>query len=117
MPVRTDNAVTASAAGLAPPDVLTDEDCPGLSPHPAVPRSERTRLRWIEQGLGPGRVVAYTCSCQITAYELVSCAGVYQIRRRNLPRRGVPPVSWTAEWWRCEEAREQWRRLLAGLAR
>ncbi|MEV0594089.1 hypothetical protein [Nonomuraea cavernae] len=109
--------MTASAVVLAPPDVLTDEDCPGISPHPAVPRSGRTALWWIEQGLGPDRVVAYTCSCRMTAYELVSCGGVYQIRRLTLPRQDVPPVSWTAERWRREEAYEWWRRLLAGQAR
>ncbi|MFC5820713.1 hypothetical protein [Nonomuraea harbinensis] len=74
-------------------------------------------LWWIEQGLGHGRVVAYTCSCRMTAYELVSCGGVYQIRRRTLSRRGVPPVSWTAERWCRGESLERWRRLLAGLAR
>ncbi|MEV4833400.1 hypothetical protein AB0K05_02690 [Nonomuraea sp. NPDC049486] len=109
--------MTASAVALAPPDVLTDEDCPGISPHPAVPRPGRTELWWIAQGVGPGRVVAYTCSCRMTVYELVSCGGVYQIRRRTLPRRGVQPVSWTAERWRREEAHEWWRRLLAGQAR
>ncbi|MET8985016.1 hypothetical protein ABZW49_06185 [Nonomuraea wenchangensis] len=110
--------MTASAAVLAPPDAFTDEDCPGISPHPAVPSPGRTALRWIGQGLAPGRVVAYTCSCRMTAYELVACGGVYQIRRRRtLPRRGVPPVSWTAERWRRGEALEWWRRLLAGHAR
>ncbi|MET8861750.1 hypothetical protein ABZW11_02220 [Nonomuraea sp. NPDC004580] len=82
-----------------------------------MPRPGCTALRWIVQGLGPGRVVAYTCSCQMTAYELVSCAGVYQIHRRTLPRQGVPPLSWTAEWWRRGEAHEWWHRLLAGQAR
>ncbi|MEV4469109.1 hypothetical protein [Nonomuraea sp. NPDC049504] len=53
----------------------------------------------------------------MTAYELVSCAGVYQIHRRTLPRQGVPPASWTAEWWRRAEAHEWWHRLLAGQAR
>ncbi|MGW5159349.1 hypothetical protein ACWEPN_28060 [Nonomuraea wenchangensis] len=87
--------------------VGTDEDCPGISPHPAAPRPERTALRWIGQGLAPGRVVAYTCSCRITAYELVARGGVYQIHR----------VSWTAERRRRQEALEWWRRLLAGQAR
>ncbi|GAA3132466.1 hypothetical protein [Nonomuraea salmonea] len=109
--------MTASAVDLAPPDAYTDEDCPGISPHPAVPRPGCTALRWIGQGLGPGRVVAYTCSCQMTAYGLVSCVGIYQFHRRTLPRLGVPPVSWTAEWWRRGEAHEWWRRLLAGQAR
>ncbi|MEV0630538.1 hypothetical protein [Nonomuraea wenchangensis] len=53
----------------------------------------------------------------MTAYELIACGGVYQIRRRTLPRRGVPPVSWTADRWRRGEALEWWRRLLAGHAR
>ncbi|MFG1619010.1 hypothetical protein ACGFI3_40180 [Nonomuraea wenchangensis] len=88
-----------------------------MSPHPAVPRSGRTALRWIEQSPGPGRVVAYTCSCRMTAYELVACAGVYRIRRRTLSRRGVPPVSWTGKRWRREEAYEWWHRLLTGQAR
>ncbi|MEU6725083.1 hypothetical protein ABZ917_15370 [Nonomuraea wenchangensis] len=109
--------MTASAVVLAPPDALAEEDCPGISPHPAAPRPERTALRWIGQGLAPGRVVAYTCSCRMTAYELVVCGGVYQIRRRTLPRRGVPPVSWTVERWRRGEALEWWRRLLSGQAR
>ncbi|MGW2150307.1 hypothetical protein ACWCOT_38790 [Nonomuraea bangladeshensis] len=82
-----------------------------------MPRPGRTALWWIEQSLGPGRVVAYTCSCRMTAYELVVCGGVYQIRRRTVPRRGVPPVSWTAARWRREQALEWWRRLLAGQAR
>jgi hypothetical protein len=112
--------VIASVAVLALPDVLAeegDEGCPGVSPHPAVPRPGRKVLRWIEQDLGRGRIVAYSCSCRMTAYELVSCAGSYQICRRTLSCKGVPPVSWTAEWWRREEAQEWWRRLLAGQAR
>ena len=109
--------MTASAAVLAPPEVVAEEyeeDCPGVSPHPAVPRPGCTALWWIEQSVGPGRVVVYTCSCRMTVYELVSCAGSYQICRRTLPRCGVPPVSWTAHCWRREEAYEWWRRLLAG---
>ncbi|MEU6795040.1 hypothetical protein ABZ907_25355 [Nonomuraea wenchangensis] len=53
----------------------------------------------------------------MTAYELVACGGVYQIRHRTLPRQGIPRGSWTADRWRCGEALEWWRRLLAGHAR
>ncbi|MEU6790311.1 hypothetical protein ABZ907_01315 [Nonomuraea wenchangensis] len=79
---------------------------PSRQEAPAALRPERTALRWIGQGLAPGRVVAYTRSCCMTAYELVACGGVYQIRRQTLPRWGVPPVSWTAERWRRGEALE-----------
>ncbi|MEU7880079.1 hypothetical protein [Microbispora bryophytorum] len=94
-----------------------DADCPGVSPHPAVPRPGRTELWWIEQSIGRGRVVAHTCACQMSSYELVRCGGVYQLCRRALARSDVPPVSWTARWWRREEAYAWWRRLLAGQAR
>ncbi|MGN9785230.1 hypothetical protein ACTMTF_27635 [Nonomuraea sp. ZG12] len=91
MPGRMVGRVIAATAVLALPDVLAeegDEGCAGVSPHPAVPRPGRTVLRWIEQDLGRGRVVAYSCSCRMTAYELVSCAGFYQICRRTLPLQG-----------------------------
>ncbi|XVQ89175.1 hypothetical protein ACQP2K_17695 [Microbispora siamensis] len=111
--------MTASAAVLdaATGEEDDDEDCPGVSPHPAVPRPGRTELWWIEESLGRGRVVAHTCACQMTSYQLVRCGGVYQFCRRALARDDVPPVSWTARWWRREEAYEWWRRLLAGQAR
>ncbi|MEZ0075354.1 hypothetical protein [Planotetraspora sp. GP83] len=112
--------MSASAADLALDDIAADqddEDCPGVSPHPAVPRPGRTALWWIEESLGRGRVVAHTCPCRMTAYELVCVGGVSQICRRTLPRPEVPAVTWTARWWRREEAYEWWRRLLAGQAR
>ncbi|WP_405084901.1 hypothetical protein [Microbispora sp. NBC_01389] len=104
------------------PDAATgedddEEDCPGVSPHPAVPRPGWTRLWWIEESLGRGRVVAHTCACQMTSYELVCCGGVYQFCRRALARHDVPPVSWTARRWWIEEAHEWWHRLLAGQSR
>ncbi|WP_405393499.1 hypothetical protein [Microbispora hainanensis] len=111
--------MTASAAvlGVAATEEGDDADCPGVSPHPAVPRPGRTKLWWIEESLGRGRVVAHTCACQMTSYELVRCGGLYQFRRHALARHDVPPVSWTARWWRREEAYAWWRRLLAGQAR
>ncbi|MEU8276111.1 hypothetical protein ACFYOK_22530 [Microbispora bryophytorum] len=111
--------MTAPAAVLdvAAGEEDDDEDCPGVSPHPAVPCPGRTELWWIEESLGRGRVVAQTCACQMTSYEPLSCGGVYQFCRRALARRDVPPVSWTARWWQCEEAYAWWRRLLAGQTR
>ncbi|GIH67837.1 hypothetical protein [Sphaerimonospora thailandensis] len=95
-----------------------DEDCPGVSPHPAVPLPGRTAFRWIEESLGQrGRVIEHTCGCVMTVYELISYGGTYQICRCTLPRPGVPAVSWTAERWGRREAYEWWRRLLTGQAR
>ncbi|MEV7808606.1 hypothetical protein AB0O28_37205 [Microbispora sp. NPDC088329] len=115
-------SASAAVLDLAAEEEDDDEDCPDVSPHPAVPRPGRTELWWIEESLGRGRVVAHTCACQMTSYELVRCGGVYQFCRRAAPtaiwaRRDVPPVSWTARWWRREEAYAWWRRLLAGQAR
>ncbi len=56
--------------------------------------------------LGRGRVVAHSGVCQMTSYEPVRCGRVYHFRRRALARHDVPLVSWTAGWWRHEEAYE-----------
>ncbi|MEU7887780.1 hypothetical protein AB0B54_19945 [Microbispora bryophytorum] len=96
-----------------------DEDlglCPGLAPHPAVPLPSRTKLLWCADSPGEGRVVAHTCMCQMTSYELLSNGGLYRIRRDTLPRPGVPAVS-CASGWRRPEAGQWWQRLLLGHAR
>ncbi|WP_049562704.1 hypothetical protein [Nonomuraea sp. SBT364] len=115
-----DGPMTASIDVLAPPEVVVeedDEDCPGISPHPAPPGPGRTALWWIEQSRGRGRVVAYTCFCRMTTCELVCIAGSCQVRRQTLPRPGIPSLTWTAHCWCRVEAYEWWRRLLAGQAR
>jgi hypothetical protein len=90
--------------------------CPGVSPHPATPITGRIELRWCDDSPGDGRVVEWTCSCVMTHYELVSYGGLYRIRRHTVPRRDVPPISYTGGW-RRPEGYEWWRRLLAGQAR
>lgn len=89
--------------------------CPGIAPHPAVPRPGHVKLLWCAESPGRGRVLAHTCACRMTWFELLSYGGVYRIRRNTVPRPDVPAVSY-AGGWRRPEASDWWRRLIAGRA-
>ncbi|GIH69756.1 hypothetical protein [Sphaerimonospora thailandensis] len=90
--------------------------CPGLFLHPAAPVPGRIDLLWFTSPPGHGQVVAYSCLCQSTCFELLAYSRLYRIRRTTLPRLGVPTVSFTGGW-RRPEAYDWWHRLLTGHAR
>jgi hypothetical protein len=100
------------------PCVVYDDDpfCPGVSPHPAAPTPDRVLLGWCAEDPGEGRLIAHTCECVMTSYQLLGYGGLYRVCRTTLPRLNVPGVSF-AGGWRRREAEEWWRRLLSGQAR
>ncbi|MBB6345162.1 hypothetical protein FHU36_001671 [Nonomuraea muscovyensis] len=54
-----------------------------LSPHVAMPQSSHVRLEWYPSGLRlhRTRVIAWTCHCRATVYELCSGGGQAFVRR------------------------------------
>ncbi|MBP2705404.1 hypothetical protein JOL79_16435 [Microbispora sp. RL4-1S] len=90
---------------------LVDEDCPGISVHPAAPLPKHEELTWCTRPRGPYRVREHTCLCQPVHYELISCGGIYMFHRVIGVDR---PKHSYAGGWRVAEARLWWRRLLAG---
>ncbi|GAA3443944.1 hypothetical protein [Planomonospora venezuelensis] len=88
--------------------------CPGLSPHPLPPTAGVVELDW--RPLAPGdarRVLAHTCSCRSTVFELRSLGG------RLVVRRTVRHLGTThhAGPWTRREGERWWLRLLTGQAR
>ncbi|GAA0925006.1 hypothetical protein GCM10009560_26150 [Nonomuraea longicatena] len=92
--------------------MISLDEC--LSPHVAVMRRGRGRLEWhaVRSGRHRVRVVAWTCSCRATVYELCVSGGRAFIRR-TVQAEPVAVISETA-WGVPREAWEIWAALLAG---
>ncbi|GHE30251.1 hypothetical protein GCM10017673_36140 [Streptosporangium violaceochromogenes] len=88
-----------------------------VSTHVAMAQRGHMRLVWHEpyQGVGRLRVVAWTCDCRATLYELCHAGGQAFIRR-TLQLDGDRRVHETYRWPVCQ-AGEVWRALLSGEAR
>jgi hypothetical protein len=88
-----------------------------LSPHVAMPQREHTRLVWHDpyKGVTRVRVVAWTCECRATVYELCHSGGQGFIRR-TVQLDDAPRIHETYRW-PIGEANDIWRALLSGQAR
>lgn len=90
-------------------------DC--LSPHVAPVQTPFIRLAWR----GPYnaedrvRVIAWTCDCRTTVYELRHAGGQGYLRRTC--RRGSEARIHESYRWSFREAEEMWARLLRGQVR
>ncbi|MFC4062273.1 hypothetical protein ACFOWE_28560 [Planomonospora corallina] len=87
-----------------------------LSPHVPLPQSRCERLDWYGPRLGERvRVIAWTCTCLATVYELCEAGGQGFIRRtvRFDGRREIRE----SPRWRTATARVMWTALLSGLVR
>lgn len=88
--------------------------CPQLSPHPVTPNAGAETLRWTP--IAPGdvrRVLAYTCSCRSTVFELCSLGGRLVVRRTV---RHLGTTDYAGPWSR-REGEALWLRLLTGQAK
>jgi hypothetical protein len=95
--------------------------CPGFTAHPTDQAGPpRISLDWCDETRSTHhrserqRVLAYTCACSETSYELLSIGGKYHFRRI---RRSTPKVVAYAGPWQRAIAEEMWRLLLKGEAR
>ncbi|GAA0933727.1 hypothetical protein [Nonomuraea longicatena] len=88
-----------------------------LSPHVAAMRRDCGRLQWHLRCSGRRRVrvVAWTCPCLATVYELCASGGRAFIRR-TVQAEPVPMICETA-WGPPREAWEIWASLLTGRVR
>ncbi|MFD1536855.1 hypothetical protein [Nonomuraea guangzhouensis] len=95
------------------PTVL--DEC--LSPHVAMVQRDHVRLEWRTPYpvLARARVVAWTCFCRTTVYELCESAGQAYIRRtvqfgreHEVHETSIRPIN---------ETRAIWTGLLSGRAR
>jgi hypothetical protein len=88
-----------------------------LSPHVASLRRDHMRLVWNEpsSALERVRVIAWTCDCRATVYELCHGGGVAYVRR-TVQLEGAPQVHETYRW-SLREVESLWTALLAGEVR
>jgi hypothetical protein len=87
-----------------------------LSPHVPIAQSGCRRLEWLAPRSGERvRVIAWTCECLATVYELCEAGGQGFIRR-TVQRSGGNQVH-ESHRWQVAESRAMWTALLSGLAR
>ncbi len=88
-----------------------------LSPHVAMRRREHMELIWHAPfcGVSHVRVLAWTCECRATIYELCQAGGQAFIRS-TLQCEPEHEIKETYRW-PLREARDVWAALLSGEAR
>ncbi len=88
-----------------------------MSPHVAPLQRDHMRLVWHSplRGEQRVRVIAWTCDCRATVYELCHAGGVGYVRR-TVQLEGAPEVHETYRW-SFREADGVWTALLGGQVR
>jgi hypothetical protein len=88
-----------------------------VSPHVPALRTDHMRLVWHTpfQGEGRVRVIAWTCHCRATVYELCHASGIAYLRR-TVQLEGAPEVHETYRWT-FSVAEGVWVALLQGRVR
>lgn len=94
--------------------VITLTEC--FSPHAAPVQEQYVRIRWRAAANSEERVrvIAWTCDCRATVYELCHAGGQAHLRRTCRRAQAVIHESYR---WTFNEADELWAALLRGEAR
>ena len=104
-------------AWARPPEWCADGPEKFHGPHVPVRRAGCAGIAWrrVHPPLERVRVVAHTCECRATVFELCGRGGAYLIRRTTRGPGG--PVVEESAALPAKAAEDLWFRLLRGLAR
>ncbi|GLX03311.1 hypothetical protein Misp03_02380 [Microbispora sp. NBRC 16548] len=95
--------------------MIASDEC--LAPHVPLAQRGHIKLAWHEPfcGSGRARILAWTCDCRATIYELCQAGGQAFIRSTL---QSEPEYEMKETYrWPLREARDVWAALLSGEAR